>query len=565
MSNKGNASKEHIPIVRSERVPVPTARLVGPANPKEEIKVLVQLRSQRDDERTAHVERLASMRPVEREYISRKEYATTFAATTEDIEKIKTFAKEYGLSVIEASAWTVKLSGTVASFSKAFGVKLKRYRYPGGEYRGREGPIRIPAYLTSVVQGVYGLDNRIQVRPFFRSGKIMTKDSDIQTNTGSGPYDPTVLAKLYNFPTGLDGSNQCIGILEFGGGFTDSDLKSYFSELGQTTPKVSVVSVGDARNEPDGTGLHTPGADAEVLLDIEVAAAIAPKAEIVVYFGDIRDPGFEEAVHTAIHDSVHDPSVISISWGSPEIGWVPKTMDNMNKLFQDAALLMGITTCCASGDDGSSSERPSSDNNFEIEDDLAHVTFPASSPYVLACGGTKLESSGGIITSETVWNENSIGGGATGGGISDFFDVPDYQKDIGVPHSVNSGGRIGRGVPDVSANAAQIPGYRVRVDGDEGGIGGTSAVAPLWAGLLSLITQHLDKKVGFLNPLLYENASSGAFKDIVIGDNIVIQPVRRKGQVNVKGYKARRGWDACTGLGSPDGAKVLAVLKQIVG
>jgi kumamolisin len=564
VSSQHDISDDLVPISGSERIPLHKARSTGPADPNEKISVIMQLRSGDEVKKNAHIERLMSEKPAQRQYLSREEFSAAYGAANEDLEKVKRFAEKYGLDIVEASApkRIVKVTGTVASLSKAFGVKLERYQYPGGEYRGRVGPVKVPSDLISIVEGVYGLDNRKQVRPFFRLSNAMTKNKNTQRSSGSSqPFDPTTLAKLYDFPTSLDGSNQCIGILEFGGGFTNSDLVSYFSKLGLPTPQVSVVSIGSATNSPDGSGLHSGGVDAEVLLDIEVSASIAPKAKIVVYFANIEDPGFEDAINTAIHDKVNKPSVISISWGGAEFGWASRTVQNMNKLFQDAATLLGITVCCASGDDGSSCERPGSQNNFEIEDSLAHAAFPASSPFVLACGGTNLEVSNNMINTETVWNENSMGGGATGGGVSDIFDVPDYQKGLGIPHSVNSDGRVGRGIPDVCGYAAGVPGYDVIVDGDEGGVGGTSAVAPLWAGLIALLNQSSGRSIGFVNPLLYGKAASGgAFRDIIIGDNSVSEPVQGKGKIRIKGYNARQGWDACTGLGSPDGAKLLTIL-----
>jgi kumamolisin len=136
---------------------------------------------------------------------------------------------------------------------------------------------------------------------------------------------------------------------------------------------------------------------------------------------------------------------------------------------------------------------------------------------------------------------------ATGGGVSDVFDLPAYQDSVGVPRSVNQGGRIGRGVPDVAGNASPSTGYRVRVDFLSFVVGGTSAVSPLWAGLVARFNQHLETPVGWLNPLLYGPvAGSGAFHDITSGNN--------------GGYAAAAGWDACTGWGTPVGSKLLSAL-----
>ena len=209
-------------------------------------------------------------------------------------------------------------------------------------------------------------------------------------------------------------------------------------------------------------------------------------------------------------------------------------MTQFDRAFQAAAML-GITVCCASGDNGSSDG---------IKDGRAHVDFPASSPHVVACGGTRLEASKGAISNEVVWN--AAGGGATGGGVSDVFALPSWQSAAKVPPSANPGGRRGRGVPDVSGDADPATGYQVRVDGTDAVYGGTSAVAPLLAALVARIAQRLDSPVGFLNPVLYGAAGRSALHDVTKGSN--------------GAYKASKGWDACTGLGSPDGAKLLRVL-----
>ena len=190
-----------------------------------------------------------------------------------------------------------------------------------------------------------------------------------------------------------------------------------------------------------------------------------------------------------------------------------------------------MTVTVAAGDDGS---------NDNVNDGKAHVDFPASSPNVVACGGTKLTASGGAITEEVVWHEAS--GGATGGGVSVDFALPAYQKSAGVPTQHDTH-KPGRGVPDVAGDADPATGYRVRVDGKDLVFGGTSAVAPLWAALMARINAKLGHTAGFINPKLY---AAGVLRDITQGDN--------------GAYKAGPGWDACTGLGSPDGAKVLTAL-----
>jgi kumamolisin len=274
-----------------------------------------------------------------------------------------------------------------------------------------------------------------------------------------------------------------------------------------------------------------------VVLDIEVAGAVAPGAQIAVYFCKNTDAGFLQAITTAIHDAVRNPSVVSISWGGPESSWTAQALTSYDQALQAAGTL-GVTVCVAAGDNGSSDG---------VNDGLAHVDFPASSPNVLGCGGTRLIGSGTTITSETVWNDGAQGG-ATGGGISDFFPPPAWQASANLPPSVNPGAKPGRGVPDVAGNADPLTGYQVRVDGQNTVVGGTSAVAPLWAGLIALLNQSLGKPVGFLNSWLYSTGVStpGALHDITTGNN--------------GAYQARVGWDACTGLGSSDGVKLQGAL-----
>jgi kumamolisin len=367
------------------------------------------------------------------------------------------------------------------------------------------------------------------------------------------------VAKLYNFPTGLDGAGQCIAIVELNDfdtiagvphpkstGFSLPDLKAYFTSLGLPTPDVTAVGVAS-----DGSvGANLPGpdpnADGEVMLDIEVAGAVAPKAKVAVYFALNTDNGFLAAVNTALHDNVRKPSVISISWGSTEEANTPQALDAFDLVLQDAAAL-GVTVCCSSGDDGSSDIRQPSER-----DGKPHVDFPASSPFALACGGTKLLGSGTAISSEVVWNQ---GNGGTGGGVSNHFARPPYQAKSKVPKSPE--GTAGRGVPDVAGDADPNTGYQVRlVGGQTEVIGGTSAVSPLWAGLIALVNQRLAKlgkpPAGFVNPVLFGVLpSAGVFHDIVTGNNDI---------EGIGKYKAVKGWDACTGLGTPDGTRLLGAL-----
>lgn len=507
----------------------------------------------------------ASKLPRERKYLTREEFEKRRGADPADLRKLDEFARDHNLTIVETNvaARTVRLNGTVADLANAFNVKLDQFQVDDVRYRGRTGKVSVPATVGEVVEAVYGLDNRPVAKPHFRVlqpeplpegavGAPLPPGAEPR-NAPDGSFKVPELGTLYGFPAGLDGRGQCIALIELndtdangnptGTGYKLSDIEAFFTGLGMPVP--NVVSIG-----VDG-GANVPGfsdADGEVVLDIEVAGALAPGAQIAVYFAPNTTAGFIDAINAALHDTVHKPSVISISWGGPEDGSPQQYLDGMEQAFQDAATL-GVTVCCASGDNGSADMDPSS------WDRKPHCDFPAASPFVLGCGGTKLLGSGNKITSEVVWNEGARGG-ATGGGVSNIFPKPGYQSKAGVPQSPKK--KKGRGVPDVAGDADPYTGYQVLLNGQAAVFGGTSAVAPLWAGLLARINQRLKSKggnaAGFLNPLLYGALlNSGALTDVTSGNNDVTGTLKGL-------YKAGKGWDACTGLGSPNGTKLLKAL-----
>jgi kumamolisin len=336
------------------------------------------------------------------------------------------------------------------------------------------------------------------------------------------------VAEVYQWPANATGAGQTIGIIELSGGYREADLKAYFKTLGIQAPAIRAVNVDKAKNAPT-----TPSSsDSEVMLDSEVAASVAPGAKIVVYFTPNTDQGFTDAITTAVHDAVNKPSVISVSWGAAEANWTAQAMTALDAACQSAAAL-GVTITVAAGDDGSTDGMTG--NN---------VDFPASSPHVLSCGGTKLDANGSTLVSEVVWNDLAENDGATGGGVSNFFALPSWQANANVP--APSGATGGRGVPDVSGDADPYTGYQIRVDGQTTVIAGTSAVAPLWAGLVAVANQQLGTQVGFLQPAIYAAKAASAFNDVTEGNN--------------GAFSAASGWDACTGLGSPIASKLIPLL-----
>jgi kumamolisin len=476
-----------------------------------------------------------------KERLTRAQYRKAHAADPDAAKLVRAFAKEYGLTpeagTPKPEHRTIKLTGTVAAMQKAFGVTLVQKPHYGAIYRVREGSILLPKEMIGMVEAVLGLDNRPQAQPHFRvfgapaSANIAGAEGFAKPHAAAAAnisFTPVQIGQLYQFPAGVTAAGQTIGIIELGGGYRTADLTAYFKTLGMKAPSVITVSVDKGKNSPSTAS----SADGEVMLDIEVCAAVAPGAKIVVYFAPNTDQGFIDAIANAVHDTVNKPSVISISWGGPESSWTQQAMSALDAACQSAAAL-GVTITVASGDNGSTDG--GTGNN---------VDFPASSPHVLGCGGTKIAGSGSTISSEVVWNEQAANEGATGGGVSNVFAKPTWQVNANVPKPTNTAG--GRGVPDVSGDADPATGYTIRVDGQTQVIGGTSAVAPLWAGLIALSNAQNKRSAGFINPQIYAAKAKSAFNDIASGNN--------------GAFTAAVGWDPCTGLGSPIGTKLIALL-----
>ncbi len=481
------------------------------------------LRRRHSSEVLSALNSFGSARPHDRRYLRREEFAARFGADPDDIALVTRWIGERGLALVAAdpARRTVRVQGPASAWNRAFQVVLGRYSRGPRRYIGHEGELILPPELDGPVVAVLGLDAQPVLHTHFRIAAA-----------GTAGYPPGQVAGAYDFPPAQNGNGQTIGLLEFGGGYAPGDLATFFQQAGLPLPNVVSVSVDGASNAPTG---DPDGPDAEVELDIELAGALAPGATIVVYFAPNSEQGFVDALSTAIHDATNKPSIVSVSWGGPEPTWTSATLTAFSQAAEDATGL-GVTVIAAAGDDGAS--------DGEGGGALA-VDFPASGPYVLGCGGTRLLLSAETITEEVVWNDLAEGEGATGGGVSQVFPLPSYQADVGVP--TGEGGFEGRGVPDVAGDADPETGYAVFVDGSSAVIGGTSAVAPLWAALVARLNEALGAPVGFLQPLLYAPAEEATFHDITEGNN--------------GGFDAGPGWDACTGWGSPDGTALLSVLQ----
>ena len=451
--------------------------------------------------------------------------AARAAAHAPDIAAVTAFAAEHGLTVIEADARRrlVRLSGKASAIRVAFGADLFWYQGTENRFRAYTGSLHVHETIAPIVESVLGLDTRPVAAPRLQRAA---------PGQAVSAYLPNEIGALYGIPRNPTGAGECIAIIELGGGFHQSDITSAFAAMGLTAPSVIAVSVDGAANAPSNPN----GADGEVGLDIQVAGAIAPGAKIAVYFTPNTDAGFADAISFAATDTVNRPSVMSISWGGPESGYSVQARTTLNTALQDAAVA-GVTVTVAAGDNLATDG---------VADGAVHVDFPASSPFVVACGGTSITVAGGTITAEIVWNSGTSG---TGGGISGVFPVPAYQSGVSLPPNVSTG-QTGRGVPDVAADADPATGYQITVDGQTFAVGGTSAVAPLWAGLFALANQGRGKRLGQANAALYANQA--AFREIISGNNAP--------SGSNLGYQAGPGWNGCTGLGVMRGAALLAAL-----
>lgn len=530
----------------SERRPSPSAKALGIANPNESFAVTIVLRRRLDGAPLPDHDFFLNTPPSQRRRMSSSKFAVLYGASNEDIDKVIKFITAHHLTVVDthAARRTVIVSGTVQQMESFFATRLGRFEHqivrgatdqPTLEtYRGLDGFIHIPEDLEGIIVGVFGLDNRTVT-------KRNRSDDDDPPNTT--PLTVPQVTTLYDFPD-QSASGQRIAIFSRSG-YKKEDIYTYFTDLGLDVPTVQDVDIDGATN--------TPGDSPETTMDICISASAAPGASVVVYFTPGGEKGWVDLIGAVNHPKSNDLvcSVLSSSYyrydGDDSAHSNADFMNAVSSAFLDAAL-QGVTVCVASGDRGSYSKI--------TDDGKAHVQYPASDPWVLTVGGTTIGNIKRSSFDEYVWNH---GKGATGGGVSAHFPLPSYQYSAAVPVSVNDKKSTGRGVPDVAANASRHSGYNIPFDGDYLVVGGTSAAAPLWAGLIARINAAMGENIGFVNPALY-TLGSDVFKDIDGSKGPTNNKVKAE---TAPGYSANPGWDACTGWGSPKGSALLNGLNEI--
>jgi kumamolisin len=455
---------------------------------------------------------------------------------------VKRFAREHQLHLgeVDPARRTVVLTGKARNMERAFAVSLVQMQHPRGSYRAVSGRPSLPRELDGIVETVLGLSTR----PCARRSRVH------HTSTTKPFWTVLQMARAYGFPREFGATGQTIALIELGGGYHDADLRKFFTHLRRPMPSISCVSIDGTTNSPapakeirmlldviEGKRklsdlpqevLAAAQSTLEVTMDIELAAALAPGAEIVVYMTPNTEQGIYHAVSRALREGKNLPCALSISWGEPEPGVSKAYLDAVDDVLRDAAML-GVTVCVSSGDEGAMNG---------ATDGKPVVNFPASSPHVLSCGGSSVHFPPGHLR-ESVWNCVMHGmHGASGGGVSRHFQPPPWQKTCNVP--LGPTGRRGRGVPDVAGPADPRQGCEIIAGQARYSSAGTSAVAPLWAALIACLNTQLESRCGYITPLLYRIAAGGSSK-----------PLRDITRGNNGFYDAAPGWNACTGLGSP--------------
>jgi hypothetical protein len=593
------------PLPGSERPKIGRSTLVGPVEPAERVSVTLLLRQRPGSPALPDLEHWHNTPHAKRRFLSLDEYADIHGAAAEDLDAVLDYLTSKGLRVLDTHPGRGRIvaEGTAAEINAAFAITLNRYRapellsrrqYKEGEgrpfgdhihigehvHRGFEGPAHLPGKLVGVVTAVIGLDNR----RFGGPAGVGTGDppgAQYLLPSSSPTATPPGVAQLYDFPASA-GTGQTIGLFEAadaGAAYLSTDITKFIQNLpsGSTTltPNLTdILLLGNINNPANVTPPNSSSIYAAVFectLDVSVVAAAAPGANINVYFTNNTEAGWEAFFFRTIFPPPGDnpPSVLSASW----VRWFSDDAGTIGSLsssgsivsiltgYLQSAAARGITVLMAIGDWGANNLL----NYISGPDTKCHVSYPSCDPWVTACGGTiigNIGASPSITFDELTWSDANLASpfdsgppqpiyDATGGGVSDTFPLPAYQSAAGILPISKNDGNVRRGVPDVSGMVAMTGLFTAGV-GPLSGYG-TSAVAPLYAGLVGVINAFLGRNVGFLNPALYTYGPQ-ICNDIVVGNN-------DSGNVpDAPFYTTDIGWDPCTGWGSINGLRLLAAL-----
>ena len=558
------ANERRLPLRNGEprKLPRGCKRLASVTTSRHaEVTVVVRSRGGDDAWRKLYEELTAGL-PGQRRYLTRAELGKQWGAAPADLAAVRKFGAAHGLKTVSSDAFRrcVVLSGPIDRIGRAFSVEFVAVQHPLGTFRSHRRRPLLPESIHSVVECVLGLDDLPSAETHLT---ILHRDRVPR-------MDRKALLAAYRVPSRLHGKGECVAVIELGGGLHKRDFRRYFEKLRLPAPRLRVRQVGGAKNDPADpadirkvwaamenghfspckpfTFSGNPAVDAqaewtiETTMDLQIAGTVAPQASLLLIQAPGNDQGQYHAITAAIADGRNAPSVLSCSWGSNERTQTPALMLALDRWFQAAAVL-GMTVCFSSGDrgDGTMCDPPGK-KTFCIE-------FPACSPHVLAVGGTTLEPKAGT---ETAWKQDIAGLPMSGGGgFSSIFALPPWQQKATIdpaqwlPAGASSGD--GRAIPDVAAKADYDTAFSVIVGGTEVCTGGTSASVPFWGGLIAVLNQGLKGRAGSINPLLYDGTLDAGIRDITKGDTGF--------------FHAEKGWDPCTGWGSPDGEALLRALR----
>ncbi len=593
----------HVPFPSAIAVHPPDAVHHGPVADDTPMNVTLVLRTVGTGEPLAAKQREIDHRyPLSRPVLTEAELILLHDAQETDLALARQFAEAHDLEVVPswagASGREVVLDGTAGAFAAAFHTTLTTVGTGHTTHIAPTTPVHVPAELAGVVTAIHGLDGTPHAAPMVNAvpGTEGWNPRELVRNRYAAPIDA------------LDGQGERIAVIAFGGGYWQQDLDEYFTAIlgdrphpvvttvrvpkvpggigpdNQPTPRRTLGRLVDDLNElplmadvDEGMACAMCSgrflATLETTMDIELIGAIAPGAAIDVYFASNDVAGYVAAIETAIGLRPGAPgkaTIISISWGKGE-AWFSGNGKNAISIALEKARDHGVTVVAASGDLGAVGVEPGS--GYEQK---ANVSFPASSQWVLSCGGTTITDDG-----ERAWNAEWKGVPmATGGGVSGFIGAVDWQAECRVPQGALRDGSAwladgvaaeftGRGVPDVAANADPASGYALRLGGRSVLGGGTSAAAPVWAGLMALMNQATmtsaaqrglahPVRLGYANRLFYRREFRDAFEAVVDGDNRL--PIA---DPTVAAFEAGPGWNPCTGLGTPRTDRLIALLSAV--
>ncbi len=474
--------------------------------------------------------------PQYHQYLTPDQFTQLFAPTSNQVQQVTSYLQSQGMTVTSVAPNNLLIDATtnVAQAQQSFQVQINTYKAGKHSFYANAQPPSVPSSVSALIASINGLDNSVKVQPLYQLN-TQQQDGKFASPTGLGPKD---LAGFYDVTplqdNGMLGDNQTLALFELDG-YQQSDLTQYFQNYNLGTPNIKNVLV-DNFNGSAGQGAI------EAELDIEVAAGIAPHANQIVYEGPNTTQGLNDTYNKIVTDN--KAQVVSTSWGLCEGSSGSAELQTLDTIFKQGAA-QGMSFLAASGDSGA----------YDCQDSNLGVDSPASDPYVTGVGATNLQQNNGNYGSESVWS-NSLQtqrgpkGAGSGGGISNTFKMPNWQTGPGV-NQYNTNNRV---VPDVTAVGDPSTGYSVYCTVTNAGcsplgwmaVGGTSASAPFWAGCVLLLNQYLKSQgkpvLGHLNASLYKLNNSqtqfAPFHDVKMGNNLF--------------YNATSGYDAASGLGSPD-------------